>query len=225
MHVSYERVQGELNDRYEPLPGLAQLPAFVWRRMSRGARLAAVAAAVGAIVLAVLLAPGIQRGKEERARAEAAERARLQRLELERTRHEQLPRFARGTPAGSDLEARAALVASVAASIRADASKRSAAGEFNGPIKRVECRPYPPTVDRVPADRIPSKRIGLYACLAVTSDIPATSGNRSGVLGHPYRTRIDFRTGRYGFCKVRGSPGELAVRAQPGVPLAPACGG
>jgi hypothetical protein len=218
-------VQGELNDRYEPLPGLLELPAYVWRRLPRAAKLAVIAAAVASVVLAILLAPGIQRSKEERARAEAAESARLQRLELERTRREQRPRFAHSAPAGSDLEARAALVASAAASIRADASKRSAAGEFNGPIKRVECRPYPPTADGVPADQVPSKRFGLYSCIAVTSDVPATAGNRGGVLGHPYRARIDFRSGRYGFCKIRGRPGELAVRAGPTAPLSPACGG
>jgi hypothetical protein len=218
-------VQGELNDRYEPLPGLLELPGYVWRRLPRAAKLALIAAGVASVVLAILLAPGIQRSKEERARAEAAKSARLQRLELERTRREQRPRFARGAPAGSDLEVRAALVASAAASIRADANKRSAAGEFNGPIKRVECGPYPPTAGGVPADQVPSKRFGLYACLAVTSDIPATAGNRGGVLGHPYRARVDFRTGRYGFCKVRGRPGELAVRAGPTVPLSPACGG
>jgi hypothetical protein len=225
MHVSYECVQGELNDRYEPLPGLLELPAYVWRRLPRVAKAAVVAAAVGAVALAVLLAPGIQRGKEERARADAARTARFQQLELQRTRREQRPRFARAAPAGVDLEARAALVASASASIREDASKRAAAGEFNGPIMRVECEPYPPAVNAVPADRVPSKRFGLYACLAVTSEIPATSGNRGGVLGHPYRARIDFRTGRYGFCKVRGRPGELAVKAQPTVPLSPACGG
>ena len=218
-------MQGELNDRYEPLPGLLQLPGFLWRRLPRGGKVAVVTAAVAAVALAVLLAPGIQRGKEERARAEAARNARAQVLEVQRTRHEQRPRFARGTPGGTDVEARAALVASVSASIRADASRRAAAGEFNGPILRVECRPYPPAVGAVPADRLPSKRVGLYSCLAVTSDIPATSGNRSGVVGHPYRTRIDFRTGRYGFCKVRGRPGELAIKAQPAVSLSPACGG
>jgi hypothetical protein len=68
-------------------------------------------------------------------------------------------------------------------------------------------------------------RTGLYACLAVTSEVPATSGNRGGALGHPYRVRIDFSTGRYAFCKVRGRPGELAVRARPAVPLPRACGG
>jgi hypothetical protein len=218
-------MQGELNDRYEPLPDLHRLPAYVWRRMSRGARLAVVAAAVAAVALAVLLAPGIQRSKEERARAEAAERARAQLLDLRRTRREQRPRFAHGEPAGRDLGARAALVASASQSIRADASERAAAGEFNGPIMRVKCEPYPRAVAAVPADRVPSKRLGRYACLAVTSEIPSTPGNRSGLLGHPYRVRIDFRTGRYGFCKVRGRPGELAVKSQPSVPLSPACGG
>ena len=28
--------------------------------------------------------------------------------------------------------------------------------------------------------------------LVITSEIPATSGNRPGVVGHPYRARIDF---------------------------------
>jgi hypothetical protein len=45
------------------------------------------------------------------------------------------------------------------------------------------------------------------------------------VVGHPYRTRIDFRTGRYAFCKVRGRPGELAVRVRPRVAIPRACGG
>jgi hypothetical protein len=72
---------------------------------------------------------------------------------------------------------------------------------------------------------MPSRRTGRYACIAVTSDIPATSGNRSGVVGHPYRARIDFTNGRYAFCKIRGRPGELAVRARPPVPVPRACGG
>jgi hypothetical protein len=225
MHVSYGCVQSELNDRYEPLPGLLQLPGFVWRRLPFPARVAVVAAALAAVIAAILLAPVIQRSREEHARTEAAERARIQRLDLERTRREQRPRFARGAPAGTDLGARRLLVSSAVTSIRADASTRAAAGEFNGPIMRVDCEPYPPTVGRTPADEIPSRRIGRYACLAVTSEIPATSGNRGGTLGHPYRARIDFQSGRYAFCKVRGRPGELAIRSFPSVPLPPACGG
>jgi hypothetical protein len=219
------RVQRELDDRYEPLPGLMQLPGFVWRRLPNAAKVAVVAAALGAVVLAVLLRPGIQSAREEHARAEAAESARIQRLILERTRREQRPRFARGAPAGGDLGARHQLLASAVASIRTDASTRSAAGEFNGPILRVECESYPPTAAHAPADADPSRRTGRYACIAVTSEIPATEGNRSGSVGHPYRARIDFKDGRYAFCKIRGRPGELAVKARPSVPVPRVCGG
>ena len=106
-------------------------------------------------------------------------------------------------------------MASAAASIKADASKRSAAGEFHGPILRVQCEPVPARATR-PWRPISRRRsaTGRYSCLAVTSDIPATAGNRAGVVGHPYRTKIDFRNGRYAFCKIRGRPGELAVRAE-----------
>jgi type II secretory pathway pseudopilin PulG len=214
-----------VDDRYEPLPGLAQLPAFVWRRLSRAARIGLVVLAAGAIALAVALAPGIQRSNKERARAEAAEAARLEKQQLERMRREQRPRFARGKPAGTDVAARQALVASAVDSIRADASTRAAAGEFNGPIKRVQCGPYPPGADAVPADQVPSRRTGRYSCLAVTSDIPATSGNREGVVGHPYVARIDFASGRYAFCKVHGRPGELAVKGPSSVALPRECGG
>jgi len=215
-------MQRELEDRYEPLPGLTQLPAYVWRRLPRAARLAVIAAGVAAIVAAILLAPGIKRSRDEHARQEAAERARIQQQDLERTRREQRPRFARGTPAGPDVAARGRLVGSAKASIQADASRRSAAGEFNGPIMRVECEGYPPGTA---PDAEPSARTGRYACLAVTSEVPSTAGNRGGLLGHPYRVRIDFRTGRYAFCKVRGRPGELAIRARPSGALPRVCGG
>jgi hypothetical protein len=218
-------MQRELDDRYEPLPGLLELPRFVWRRLPLAARIGVGLAALAAVVLAIVLAPVIQRSREEHARTEAAELARIRQVELERTRREQRPRFARGTPAGADLGARRRLLASAEASIGADANKRASAGEFNGPIQRVECQGYPLTAGLVPADADPSKRTGRYACIAVTSDIPPTPGNRSGVLGHPYRTRIDFRTGRYAFCKIRGRPGELAVRVKPPAPVPPVCGG
>jgi hypothetical protein len=193
--------------------------------MPRGARIAAGLAVVAAAALVVLLAPAIDRSKEEHARAEAERSARIRAQILERTRREQIPRFDRAAPAGRDLAARGELVAAAAASIRADAAERAAAGEFGGPIDRVECEGYPPSTAATPADENPAARTGRYACTAVTSDIPATSGNRAGVVGHPYRMRIDFETGRYAFCKVRGRPGELAIKAPTGIALSPACGG
>jgi hypothetical protein len=218
-------VQGEVNDRYEPLPGLVQLPGYVWRRLPRAAKVAVVAVALAAVVGAILAAPSIQRSNEEHARAEAEKSARIERQQIALTRRQQRPRFARGEAAGADLSARRRLLSSAEDSIFTDASKRSAAGEFNGPIMRVKCEGYPPGPGRVPADADPARRVGLYACIAVTSEIPATAGNRSGLLGHPYRMRIDFANGRYAFCKVRGRPGELAIRAPRPVDLPRVCGG
>jgi hypothetical protein len=215
----------ELEDRYEPLPGLLGLPRFVWRRLPRAAKVAAVAAGLASVVAAIVLTPVIQRSREQHAREEAAESARIQRQVLEQTRREQRPRFARGAVAGTDRAARRRLLASAEASIRTDAGARASAGEFNGPIMRVECEGYPRAVEGVAPDADLSKRSGRYACIAVTSDIPGTSGNRAGVVGHPYRVRIDFRSGRYAFCKIRGRPGELAVSARPSVPVPRVCGG
>jgi hypothetical protein len=223
MHVFWVSVQGDVNDRYEPLPGFFELPAFLWRKLPRAGKVAVAILGAGLVVLGVVLSPVIQRSKEERARADAALSARLERQEIAAIRREQRPRFARGKAAGANVAARERLVASAAASIDADAGRRAAAGEFHGPILRVKCDPYPPS--SVAADQVRTSPTGRYKCLAVTSDIPATAGNRGGVVGHPYRTQIDFRTGRYAFCKIRGRPGELAVRANALVPVPRVCGG
>jgi hypothetical protein len=225
MHVFWVAMQGEANDRYEPLPGFFELPAFFWRKLPRVGKVAVAALGAALVVLAIVLSPVIQRSKEERARQDAALSARHHRQLIAEIRREQRPRFARGTPAGSNVPAREQLVSSAAASIHADADSRAAAGEFHGPILRVTCDPFPPSASPVPADQVPSKATGRYNCLAVTSDIPATAGNRKGAVGQVYRTKIDFRSGRYAFCKIRGRPGELAVRADTQVPVPKACGG
>ena len=76
--------------------------------------------------------PGDPESKRERARSDAALRAQHERQEIAQIRHEQRPRFARGAPAGRDVAARERLVASAAASIKADAGTRSAAASSMG---------------------------------------------------------------------------------------------
>ena len=218
-------MQGEANDRYEPLPGFFELPAWLWRKLPRAGKVAVALLGAALVVLAIVLSPVIQDSKEKRARSEAAERARLREQEIVEIRREQRPRLARGTPAGTDVAARERLVASTADSIQADASKRAAAGEFHGPILRVSCEPFPRGGSAPPADQVPSLATGRYSCHAITSDIPATSGNRAGVVGHPYRAKIDFRNGRYAFCKIRGRPGELAIRSDARIRVPRVCGG
>ena len=216
-------MQGEANDRYEPLPGFFELPGFLWRKLPRAGKVAVATLAAGLVVLAIVLSPVIQHTKERRARADAALQARLDRQEVAQIRREQKPRFGHGTPAGTDVLARERLVASASASIKADANRRAAAGEFHGPILSVKCDPYPPS--SAGADQAPSRPTGSYKCLAVTSVIPATAGNKAGAVGHLYRTKLHFRNGRYAFCKIRGRPGELAVRLNAVVPVPAVCGG
>jgi hypothetical protein len=216
------RVSG---DRYEALPGLTRLPQWAWRRLPPAGKVGVALLPVVAIGLALALAPGIDRGKEERASAEAErlERARAERLE--RLRREQQPRFASGEPAAASLAARRRLVAEMAVAIRGDARARVQAGTLSGPIRRVQCEPFPRTEGGRGAHQDPSRRVGRYSCLAVTTEFGASAEQGAGAIGHPYRVRIDFDTGRYAFCKVAGRPGEGAIAQAPFVPVPPACGG
>jgi hypothetical protein len=212
-------------DRHEPLPGLAALPGWIWRRLPRAAKVGLALLPVIAVGLIVALGPGIDRGKEERAEAEAERLAQARAERLERLRREQTPHFVRGDPAGASVAAREQLLADAARSVRGDADRRVASGGLSGPIRGLECEPYPRTVDPRGAERDPARRVGRYSCLAVTSEIGATAEHEAGAIGHPYRLRIDFETGRYAFCKVAGRAGEGAIATTPFVPVAAACGG
>ena len=178
-----------------------------------------------AVGLVLALSPGIERGKEERVDAAAERLAQARAERLERLRREQRPRFARGEPAAASLPARERLLADAAASVQRDARARVEAGALSGPIRRVQCEPYPPTTDPSGAERDPSRSAGRYACLAVTSEIERTAEHEAGAIGHPYRMRIDFETGRYAFCKISGRAGEGAIATTPFVPMPAVCGG
>jgi DNA-binding SARP family transcriptional activator len=139
--------------RYEPLPGVGGLPAWVWGRMSRAGRVVAAAGAVALAGAAAAVAPALVHAQHERAAAEARrERARDAAM-LASVNAEQRPHFARG-PAGD----RAGLLEAVGAAIRADATRRGEA------ILRVECEAH--------------RDAGSLACLAVTRDVAAQSHGR-----------------------------------------------
>jgi hypothetical protein len=212
--------------RYEPLPGLAELPFWTWRRLPRVGKVAVALVPVVALAVALALRPGIERAKEERARSEKQQFEQARAARIERLRAEQRPRFGRGAAAGADLEARKRLLEDLVATARRDARTRAAAGELDGPILRVQCEPFPRTVDGTGADQDPSRRFGRYACLAVTSDIPGATHKKAGAVGYPYRVRIDFESGRYGFCKVTGYASYRSLLPSETIVTVPrACGG
>ena len=145
-----------IEDRYEPLPSLGQLPGWIWRRLPRAAKVGVALLPVLIAGLVIALGPGIDRSKDERAQAEAERLERLQAERVARLRAEQRPRLRRGSPAGTDLAARGALLAAAAAAIETDARRRAAAGELDGPISRVACEPYPRTLSGRGADQRPA---------------------------------------------------------------------
>ncbi len=215
-------------DRYEPLPSIPQLPRYVWQRLPRPARIAVALSPLAIVALIVLLAPGIDSSKDERRQAE---QQRLEQAQAERARQlraEQRPRFVRSesvtpasAPAAVRVAARRRLLSGASTAMLADARERG----LRGPIRRVECEPFPRTTAVSGAEGDLSRRIGRYECLAVTADVERTATQGSGIIGHPYRLQIDFQTGRYAFCKVSGRAGEGSLgRSLPiGVPRA--CGG
>ena len=151
-------------------------------------------------VLVVLLAaaagvavPAIDSGKDEGAEREARADTEARAAERRRLRAEQAAHHGRA-PRGAD---RTEVVRSLEASIAADARRRVAAGDLDGPIRRVSCRP--------------SRRDGSYGCTAVTREIPAGPRNVPGSLGHPFIAVVDFEGRRYTWCKTNPIPAERAV--------------
>jgi hypothetical protein len=59
----------------------------------------------------------------------------------------------------------------------------------------------------------------------VTARFQETEKSSGGLIGHPYRMRIDFDTGRYAFCKIAGRPGEGQLKRHLGVTVPVVCGG
>jgi hypothetical protein len=220
---------GHRPDRYEPLPGSTRLPSWVWSRMGRGVRITLGVVLLAAVAAAVPLIVAISQSKQERAESERRERSELQEQHIRRLQAEQRPRFGRSesaAPAGARasvrLAARARLLDEVSATILADARRRVRAGALNGPIVRVRCEPFPRTAKGVGADKDLSRRRGRYSCLAVTTEFERSEVSVGGALGHPYRAKVDFETGRYAYCKISGRPDPTP---DPRVTTPEACGG
>jgi hypothetical protein len=222
------------SDRYEPLPGLLQIPGFLLRKLGpRGRRLAAVAGVLLVAGIAVGLAVGVpaiidakNRAAAEDARAAAAHRA----SRLAELRREVQPVSGRG-PASRGLTAPAtlgpqkALRADLVAAIAADGARRARTGEFARTPRRVECERNPLSVGEPDPASVPSAGREGYACLAVTTEVASSETTNGGAIGYPYLARVDFPAGRFTFCKVSGRPGEMLIGRDIHVPVPVACGG
>jgi len=225
---------GARSDLYEPLPGLLEIPGFLIRKIPpRARRPAGIAAAIlmaAAAVALVLSIPAITETKSDRAAAEQRAAAELKAQRAAELRAEQRLRTgsgqaARGLSGAAALQAREALAADVAAAVQDDALARVRSGEFDQSVGRVECERFPRGVGAPDPAADVSKATGRYSCLAVTADAPRTEVNQASSIGYPYRALVNFETGRFGYCKISGRPGEGSLTREFPVRVPAACGG
>lgn len=217
-------------ERYEPIPGLGGLPAWVWGKMGRRLRIGLGVALVASTALALALASTIGESKRERAEAERRARAEQRAQLIRRLEAEIRPRFRRSSspaPPGAgereQLTARAGAMDEASAAILEDARRRVRRGQLEGPILRVdECEAFPRTIAGPRADLDLSRRRGRFSCVAVTAEFGRGAASLGGVIGHRYRLLVDFESGRYAFCKVSGQAGPTR---RPLVTTPRACGG
>ena len=234
MVTSESVAQNAGSDRYDPLPGFTEIPAWLLRKMSpKARRIAAIVAGLVAIAAAVILyftIPAITDSKEDRAAAERRVDAQHQAALVARLKAEQRLREGTGTPArglegSAAIAARKELAADLSAAVQADATARVRNGEFEHAVKRIECERFPRGArGEDPATDL-ANPVGRYSCLAITADAPqGLDTNNPSSIGYPYRARVDFPSGKYTFCKISGRPGEMAFQ-ETRVPVPVACGG
>ena len=176
-----------------------------------------LAITAGAILL-VALAVGaalLIHSRDERTRRDSAERARLVAAEIARLKRVQAPhrgaavalKPAKGASPAEQLRARHNLLVAAEDAITADARGRVKAGELRGTVSHTECGPFLRARNAVPDDRVLSKPIGRYDCVAVISNAVHT-GQTVGKLGYAWVAALNFKTFTYVTCRNSPAQGE-----------------
>jgi hypothetical protein len=222
------------SDRYEPLPGLLELPGHFMRKLGpRGRRRVKIGAALLALAVAVglvIAVPAIVDTKRERATAgQQADEQRHERQVAELTAGQRLL-HGRGTRSAglqgdAAIEARQALAADLQVAVERNAAARVKAGELDRPVLGARCERYPRGArGEDPATDLASAT-GRYSCLAVTTEVSPTEFNEGSGIGYPYRALVDFPAGTFTYCKVSGRPGEGSLTRKTPVTVPRECGG
>jgi hypothetical protein len=176
-----------------------------------GSAVAVVVVAVIALVLNEVVSDRNKRDNAQAAKAVAAEKARLKRIQAPHRGSATQLRPAAGASNQTVLAARAALVRDVEAKITRDAQARDRAGELQGPIGHTECGPLLKAKDAVPDDRILDKPIGRYDCVAVKRSVTGDAGQSVGRLGYAFVAALDFKRFTYVWCRNTPAQGERGV--------------
>jgi hypothetical protein len=205
--------------RYERCPYCQT--SYYARSRSQRRRRWIVAAGAGALVVALgtvgtVFALSDRNSREAREKTQqtkdiAALRARLRRIQA--PHHGAAPQLK--PPAGAtdaeQLAARRALVTTVEQRITTDARARAEAGELDGPISSTSCGPILKSKTAVPDDRVLSKHIGRYDCVAIKHHVLAEGGEKVAELGHAFVAALNFDTYAYTWCRNTPAQGERGV--------------
>jgi hypothetical protein len=207
------------------MPGITRLPGWLWRRLSRMGKAVVAGLALVAVAAVAISVPMIVTGKEEGRKRDLsdAEQARRERVaELRRlVRPRALTVSPVDTPSAPIPErtaARGAALRRLQAGIVADARRRESRR-----IKAARCERIPSS-DPPPATDLSAARVRV-SCVAVTSELDANERTTGVTLGYPYIALVNFRSGRVGFCRTVGQPGEGGYTGRPEVATPAACGG
>jgi hypothetical protein len=176
-------------ERRRALPNLLVLPVRGWRALSPAGKAVAVLTAAALLALALVKVPpaienALENERNERAAIAAnRERLRLELVESQRPRRAILPA---GRPVADAL----------AAAVAADASRRVAAGDLDGPLGSTSCRPV---------RRAGGGEARVFTCL-VEQGSRGSFGEREIVMGYRFRGRVELDTGRAAWCKENPRP-------------------
>ena len=212
-------------DRYEPMPGITRLPGFLWRKLPRAGKVVVVAVAVVAVAATAISIPLILTGKEEGRERDLTEAAKARKARVAELRRLVRPRTLTVTPVDTPsapvperTAARRAALELVQAAIVADARSRGSRRTRTASCERI------PSTSPPPAGDLSAARVRV-SCVAVTSELQASERTAGVTVGYPYTALVDFRSGRVGFCRSVGQPGEGGYTRRPEVATPAACGG
>jgi hypothetical protein len=179
------------------------------RRIVAGSAALVVLAAlvVGAAVLISDRNAQDKKDRAARAKLVAAEIARLKRVQAPHRGSAVALKPPRGASDAQRLAARHDLLLAVQDAITADARDRVKSGELHGAISHTECGPFLRAREAVPDDRVLSKPIGRYDCVAVQANA-IRSGTTVGKVGYAFVAALDFRRFTYVTCRNSPAQGE-----------------
>jgi hypothetical protein len=220
----------EARTRYERCPHcqasyFARTRAQRRRRWLLGGGLCALVlavVAVGAVIALGQRADNDARAKVDQTRRVAALRVRIGRQQAPHTGAARALKPPADATEAQVLAARKALVGAVEARITDDARARVKTGELTGPFSHSSCGPLLKSKQAIPDDRVLSKHVGRYDCVAIKRDVTLNPGQKVAELGYAFVAALNFDTYTYTWCRNNPAQGE-AGKSLVFVRLARAC--